>query len=61
MHGVLECMRDSTCVRGRSVIFLDQEILDRDQGEVLFFIRHEIARDVLSDDPWAGETGHPED
>ena len=49
-------MRDSTCVRGRSVIFLDH-----DQEEVLFFIPHEIARDVLSDDPWAGETGHLED
>ena len=54
-------MRDSTCLRGRSVIFLDQEILVRDQEEVLFIIPHEIARDVLSDDPWAGETGHPED
>jgi hypothetical protein len=48
-------------LRGRSVIFLDQEILDQDQEEVLFIIPHEIARDVLSDDPWAGETGHPGD
>jgi len=54
-------MRDSTCLRGRSVIFLDHEILDHDQEEVLFIIPHEIARDVLSDDSWAGETGHPED
>jgi len=61
VHGILECMRDSTCLRGRSVIFLDQEILDQDQEEVLFIIPHEIARDVLSDDPWAGETGHPGD